>query len=142
MFLTIGLSCHGFHPGAWRVSSAFSAFDIGAFKELARRADRSNVDVALLGASTGGVELFLSGLSDAYELDALPLAGALASTTHRIGLGALVPLSQTHPFHTARAFAVLDHLSGGRAAWVIPPMSEDEGATLSAAGQPPLVSDD
>lgn len=139
MYLTIGLSCHGFHPAAWRVSSAFSPFDMGVYRDLVQKADQSSFDVACLGASTGGADLFLSGLSDAYDLDALPVSGALAATTHRIGLGALVPLSQTHPFHTARAFSVLDHLSGGRAAWVIPPMYEDEGADTPAPGHPVLA---
>ena len=37
--------------------------------------------------------------------------------TRHIGLGATVSTSFSEPFHVARAFASLDHLSGGRAGW-------------------------
>jgi FMN-dependent oxidoreductase (nitrilotriacetate monooxygenase family) len=37
--------------------------------------------------------------------------------TRHIGLGATVSTSFSEPFHVARSFASLDHLSGGRAAW-------------------------
>lgn len=38
------------------------------------------------------------------------------STTH-IGLGATVSTSFGEPYHVARTFASIDHLSRGRAAW-------------------------
>jgi alkanesulfonate monooxygenase SsuD/methylene tetrahydromethanopterin reductase-like flavin-dependent oxidoreductase (luciferase family) len=42
---------------------------------------------------------------------------ALSAVTSHVGLGATVSTSFGEPFHVARAFASLDHLSGGRAAW-------------------------
>ena len=38
-------------------------------------------------------------------------------TTSRIGLAATASTTYGEPFHTARVFATIDHLSGGRAAW-------------------------
>jgi FMN-dependent oxidoreductase (nitrilotriacetate monooxygenase family) len=38
-------------------------------------------------------------------------------TTSHIGLGATASTTYSDPFTTARAFASLDHISGGRAAW-------------------------
>lgn len=138
MYLTVALGCHGFHPTAWRLSSATAAFDIGLHRDLLAQAERAGFEAALFGLSVGGSRLFASCLADACELDALPLVGALAPSTQCIGLGATVPLSRTQPFHTARAFSVLDHLSRGRIAWVVPPRYEDEGAVIDDAIYPAL----
>src|SRR5439155_17252394 len=45
------------------------------------------------------------------------LISALNLTTSRIGLGATVSTSFGEPYHVARAFASIDHISKGRAAW-------------------------
>ena len=42
---------------------------------------------------------------------------AFAVATSRIGLAATASTTYGEPFHLARAFASLDHISGGRAAW-------------------------
>ena len=43
--------------------------------------------------------------------------GLIAGVTEHIGLGATYSTTYYTPFHVARTFATLDHLSGGRAAW-------------------------
>jgi FMN-dependent oxidoreductase (nitrilotriacetate monooxygenase family) len=43
--------------------------------------------------------------------------GLTAAATTHIGLGATYSTTYYSPFHVARTFATLDHLSGGRAAW-------------------------
>ncbi len=47
------------------------------------------------------------------------LLSALAGATERIGLVATASTTFDEPFHVARRFASLDHLSGGRAGWNI-----------------------
>jgi FMN-dependent oxidoreductase (nitrilotriacetate monooxygenase family) len=67
------------------------------------------------------------GDQDATRLDPLPLLGALAATTSRIGLGATRSTTYDQPFHVARAFQTLDHLSKGRVAWnVVTSMNDGE----------------
>lgn len=51
------------------------------------------------------------------KLDLSVILGVLAQTTSHIGLGATYSTTYYAPFHVARTFATLDHLSGGRAAW-------------------------
>src|SRR5271155_1509563 len=51
------------------------------------------------------------------KLDLGLVLGVLAQATSRIGLGATYSTTYYAPFHVARTFATLDHLSGGRAAW-------------------------
>ena len=49
--------------------------------------------------------------------DMVTLLGGLVAPTLGVGLGARLDVDHTEPFHTARAFAVLDNLSSGRTAW-------------------------
>ena len=51
------------------------------------------------------------------KLDLSIVLGVAAAVTSRIGLGATYSTTYYTPFHVARTFATLDHLSGGRAAW-------------------------
>ncbi|HVW31099.1 MAG TPA: LLM class flavin-dependent oxidoreductase, partial [Acidimicrobiia bacterium] len=51
------------------------------------------------------------------KLDLSIVLGIAAAATSRIGLGATYSTTYYAPFHVARTFATLDHLSGGRAAW-------------------------
>jgi FMN-dependent oxidoreductase (nitrilotriacetate monooxygenase family) len=51
------------------------------------------------------------------KLDLSIVLGLVAAATSHIGLGATYSTTYYSPFHVARTFATLDHLSGGRAAW-------------------------
>ncbi|GAA3127880.1 LLM class flavin-dependent oxidoreductase [Rhodococcus baikonurensis] len=50
------------------------------------------------------------------KLDLMSVLGAVAAATTQ-GLGATYSTTYYQPFHVARTFATLDHLSRGRAAW-------------------------
>ena len=51
------------------------------------------------------------------KLDLSVVLGLVAGATSSIGLGATYSTTYYSPFHVARTFATLDHLTGGRAAW-------------------------
>jgi alkanesulfonate monooxygenase SsuD/methylene tetrahydromethanopterin reductase-like flavin-dependent oxidoreductase (luciferase family) len=51
------------------------------------------------------------------SFDPLTLLPALAVVTERIGLIATASTTYNEPYHVARKFASLDHLSRGRAGW-------------------------
>ncbi len=116
MHLTLSLTGHGFHPAGWRQSSAPA---IPNYRAQVQRAESAGLDAVLLGPALGSPGLLLSGGADAMQLDPMPLLGSLVPQSRVIGLGASVFMSHTEPFHTARAFAVLDNLSAGRAAWCV-----------------------
>jgi FMN-dependent oxidoreductase (nitrilotriacetate monooxygenase family) len=60
-------------------------------------------------------------------MDPVPILGALAAGTKYLGLGATRSTSYDAPYHIAREFATLDHISGGRAAWnVVTSMNDGE----------------
>ena len=51
------------------------------------------------------------------NFEPITLISALAGVTSRIGLTCTASTSYNEPFHVARKFASLDHISGGRAGW-------------------------
>jgi alkanesulfonate monooxygenase SsuD/methylene tetrahydromethanopterin reductase-like flavin-dependent oxidoreductase (luciferase family) len=56
------------------------------------------------------------------------LLSALAGATERIGLIATASTTFDEPYHIARRFASLDHISGGRAGWNIVTTSNPDAA--------------
>jgi len=67
------------------------------------------------------------GDQDATRMDPLPVLGLLAATTGRLGLGATRSTTYDQPYHVARAFRTLDHLSRGRVGWnVVTSMNDGE----------------
>ncbi|MGY4408381.1 FMN-dependent oxidoreductase (nitrilotriacetate monooxygenase family) [Bradyrhizobium sp. LB7.1] len=55
--------------------------------------------------------------SNNVELEPITLLAALAMCTKHIGLVATASTSYNEPYHIARKFASIDHISGGRAGW-------------------------
>lgn len=53
------------------------------------------------------------------KMDAMACMMAMGMATERLGLGVTYSTTYYEPFHVARAFATLDQLTGGRAAWNI-----------------------
>ncbi|MDG2114610.1 MAG: LLM class flavin-dependent oxidoreductase, partial [Actinomycetota bacterium] len=51
------------------------------------------------------------------KLDPTVVLTAMGMTTQHLGLGATYSTSYFSPYHVARVFSTLDHISGGRAAW-------------------------
>jgi FMN-dependent oxidoreductase (nitrilotriacetate monooxygenase family) len=62
------------------------------------------------------------------SFDPLTLLPALAVVTERIGLIATASTTFNDPYHIARKFASLDHLSGGRAGWNLVTTSNPDAA--------------
>jgi FMN-dependent oxidoreductase (nitrilotriacetate monooxygenase family) len=106
----------GSHIAGWRYPGAFTSFqDMDAVREIARMAERGLFDMIFMGDN-----LYADpGAHPSYtlRLEPLTMLAALASSTTHIGLGATVATTYSDPFTTARAFASLDHISKGRAAW-------------------------
>ena len=111
--LTLSLAGSGYHPASWRVSSLPLVPSAAALQSLARTAEHACLDAILLGLPiAGSLEQ-----TNTMQLDPLPLLGSLIAVTERIGLAAGWTVDFTEPFHVARVFATLDHLSFGRTAW-------------------------
>jgi FMN-dependent oxidoreductase (nitrilotriacetate monooxygenase family) len=106
----------GSHIAGWRWPGAVTDFsDLGAIQQIARTAERGRFDLIFMGDN-----LYADpGAHPSYtlRLEPLTMMAALATTTRHIGLGATASTTYGDPWSTARAFASLDHISAGRAAW-------------------------
>ncbi|MEU3923096.1 LLM class flavin-dependent oxidoreductase [Streptomyces sp. NPDC029004] len=109
----------GHHDAAWRHprTQPERITEISYFQELARTAERGRLDSLFLA---DGVALWGNARYNAVGgFEPLTLLSALAVATEHIGLIATVSTTFNEPFHVARKFASLDHISGGRAGWNI-----------------------
>jgi N-acetyl-S-(2-succino)cysteine monooxygenase len=124
-FLKLGAFFHptGHHVAAWRHEGA--QIDAGTnfphYVHLAQAAERAKFDLVFLADAVATRDGNLEGLSRwpqymAY-FEPLTLMSALAAVTSRIGLVMTATTSYNEPYHIARKFASLDHISAGRAGW-------------------------
>ncbi|WP_217551729.1 LLM class flavin-dependent oxidoreductase [Streptomyces sp. GbtcB6] len=122
--LTLGALVHGSggHIAGWRHPDARpdGQLDFAFHADLARTLERGRFDalfVADVVAVRGHQLDSLSRTGRAEHFEPLTLLAALSLVTEHIGLAATATTTYHHPFHIARKFASLDHISGGRAAW-------------------------
>lgn len=116
------LSPMGFHIAAWRHPGAqlHAATDIRHYARIAQLAQRAKFDLLFL-ADTSAHSITPAHarqrMALIHPLEPVTLLSALSVLTTHIGLVASVSTTYNEPYHTARRFASLDHLSGGRAGW-------------------------
>lgn len=117
MKLGLFLMGTGHHIASWRhpnipeKSSETFAF----FQEIASIAEKGKLDMLFL--SDGLSFEKHSHPAELVRFEPFTLLGALSVTTSHIGLAATATTTYNEPFHIARKFSSLEHLSGGRSAW-------------------------
>src|SRR5258708_38588663 len=116
--LFASLAAHGWHPAAWRLSGQPGFEGAAPFLRAAKTAERGGLDAVLVGLPPASRAMRTSGKVDRLHPDPLPLTGLLIGATRQSGLCGYWPADVAEPFHVARVFATLDHLSGGRAGWI------------------------
>ncbi|EFC82666.1 LLM class flavin-dependent oxidoreductase [Parafrankia sp. EUN1f] len=122
--LTFGALLHGSggHIAGWRHPSSppGGQLDLGHHIRVARILERGTFDALFLAdvVAIWGHDLdSLRRTARADHFEPLTLLAALSTVTERIGLVATATTTYNEPFHVARKFASLDHISGGRAGW-------------------------
>jgi N-acetyl-S-(2-succino)cysteine monooxygenase len=139
--IKLGLSMRqlGYHAGGWRHPDVPSggAMDIHYYARVAQAAERGKFDMVFLA---DGVALrqrdeppgSLCRSNQNVELEPLTMLSALAMVTSHIGLVATASTTYNEPYHIARKFASLDHISGGRAGWnIVTSWSEAEARNFN-----------
>ena len=113
------------YAGSWRHPAAEHGYlDASYYAKIGRQLEEGCFDLmffddrlAMPGSYGGSVAEAVRYGARPVKLDLSVILGVLAQTTSRIGLGATYSTTYYAPFHVARTFATLDHLSRGRAAW-------------------------
>lgn len=117
MHLGIFVLGTGHHVAAWRHPEVVpeGAEDFEFFKEVAQLAEKGKLDMLFL--SDGLTFDRLSHPAEQVRYEPLTLLSALATVTTKIGLAATASTTYNEPFHIARKFSSIDHLSKGRSGW-------------------------
>src|SRR2546425_11455233 len=117
----------GNHSAGWRYDgAATSNNDLSVIQEIARHAERGKFD--LLFVSDGLVMDPGDHPSFLCRFEPTTLISALSASTRYIGLGATVSTSFGEPYHVARTFGSIDHITKGRAAWNVVTSSAGKAA--------------
>ena len=112
----------GHHLAAWQHPDVEpdSYHQLRHLQEWARLAEAAKFDAIFFADNVGlpdGEASVLAHQALPHAFDPLLTLSALAGVTERIGLVATVSTTYLPPYHLARKFATLDHLSGGRSGW-------------------------
>jgi FMN-dependent oxidoreductase (nitrilotriacetate monooxygenase family) len=110
------------HTGAWRYPGAFpdANFNFAHLKRFAQTLERGRFDAFFMADHLAVLNMSTQALKRSHtatSFEPLTLLSALAAVTGHIGLIATASTTFDEPYHVARRFASLDHLSGGRAGW-------------------------
>ena len=120
----------GHHVASWRhpETEVRKVTDLAYLTEIAQVAERGKFDNLFFADVFG--QPILENAHSGLKLDPLVIISALAGVTKNIGLTATLTTSYNEPFHVARKFAAIDHLSNGRAAWNVVTSANEREALL------------
>ncbi len=112
-------------PGSWRHAATEHGFlDAGYYQKLGRTLEEGCFDLMFFDDRLAMPGIYGGSVAEAVRVGARPVKldlsvvlGVIAGATRAIGLGATYSTTYYSPFHVARTFATLDHLTDGRAAW-------------------------
>ncbi|HEY6833542.1 MAG TPA: LLM class flavin-dependent oxidoreductase [Pseudolabrys sp.] len=121
------------HTGAWRYPGAYpdANFNFGHLKQFIQTLERAKFDAFFMADHLAVLNMPIEALKRSHTVtsfEPFTLLSALAAVTERIGLVATGSTTFDEPYHIARRFASLDHISGGRAGWNIVTTSNPDAA--------------
>ncbi|MFP5464266.1 MAG: LLM class flavin-dependent oxidoreductase [Gammaproteobacteria bacterium] len=112
------------HTAAWRYPGGTpdANFNWPLIKRLTQKLEHGKFDAFFMADHLAVPNMPTDALKRSATVTSfapMTLLPALAAVTERIGLIATMSTTYNAPYHVARLFASLDHLSGGRAEWNI-----------------------
>jgi FMN-dependent oxidoreductase (nitrilotriacetate monooxygenase family) len=138
MKLGLILAPTGTHVASWRHPDAHPyACDFAHAVSMSQLAESVCFDLIFLAdglaMTRGNLDAISRTARYGVMLEPLTLLSGIAANTRHIGLVATASTTYNEPFHIARKFASLDHISGGRAGWnVVTSVNETEALNFGA----------
>ncbi|WP_329378848.1 LLM class flavin-dependent oxidoreductase [Streptomyces sp. NBC_01716] len=137
LHLAVEIDGDGAHPAAWR-RAAHSPGQLLAPRRVARvAAIAENAGFTLLTLDDGVLPPGAAP-DPVGRIGAVERAAFVAASTSTIGIAPVVPVTYAEPFHVSSQLAALDHISAGRAGWVV---TEEERPEAARAWGRPRVDD-
>ena len=123
----------GIHTAWWRYPGAFpdANFNLKHLVRLAQKLEAGKFDAWFMADHLAVLNMPMAALkrsATVTSFDPMALLPALAMVTERLGLIATGSTTFDAPYHVARRFASLDHVSDGRAGWNIVTTSNPDSA--------------
>ena len=121
------------HTGAWRYPGAWPDmnFNFAHTKQAIQALERAKFDAFFMADHMAVLNMPIDALKRSHtstSFEPFTLLSALSQVTEHIGLVATGSTTFDAPYHIARRFASLDHLSNGRAGWNIVTTSNPDAA--------------
>jgi alkanesulfonate monooxygenase len=121
------------HTGAWRYPGAWPDmnFNFAHIKRSIQTLERAKFDAFFMADHMAVLNMPVDALKRSHTVtsfEPFTLLSALSQATDHIGLVATGSTTFDAPYHIARRFASLDHISGGRAGWNIVTTSNPDAA--------------
>ncbi|HVY15539.1 MAG TPA: NtaA/DmoA family FMN-dependent monooxygenase [Rhodopila sp.] len=111
----------------WRTKGSWVGYQYYGpdfYEDIARIAERGLFDMLFFGDAAETPEIYGGNFDAAVRLgirwpkhDMMPMIPVMARATRHLGFGTTMSTTYHHPFHVARLFASLDHVTGGRVGW-------------------------
>jgi FMN-dependent oxidoreductase (nitrilotriacetate monooxygenase family) len=115
------------YPGAWPDAN----FNFKHIVRLIQKLEAGKFDAFFMADHLALLNMPMNALmrsATTTSFDPLTLLPALSVVTERIGLVATASTTFNDPYHIARKFASLDHISNGRSAWNLVTTSNPDAA--------------
>lgn len=123
----------GIHTAWWRYPGAYpdANFNLKHIARFAQKLEAGRFDAFFMADHLAVLNMPMAALkrsATVTSFDPMALLPALAMVTERLGLIATGSTTFDAPYHVARRFASLDHVSEGRAGWNIVTTSNPDAA--------------
>lgn len=126
-------------PASWRHPQSRTDFlSKDYYAEIARVLERGKFHLAFFDDRLAMPDRYGNDHAHTIEngircvkLDPIVVLMTMGAVTDRLGLGATYSTTYYEPFHVARLFSTLDHMTGGRAAWnVVTSLNDGEAQNM------------
>lgn len=125
------------YPGSWRHPDARQDFlTADYYQHVAKTLERGKFQLLFFDDRLAMPDIYGAEHAAAVEngirvvkMDPITILATIGAVTKRIGLGGTLSTSYFEPFHIARQFSTLDHMTGGRAGWNVVTSLNDSEAT-------------
>ena len=112
------------HTGGWRYPRGFADanFNLNHIIRFIQKLEEGKFDTFFMADHLALLNMPIEALKRSAtptSFEPMTLLSALAMVTKKIGLVATSSTTYDAPYHVARRFASLDHISGGRSGWNI-----------------------
>ncbi|SEF16935.1 LLM class flavin-dependent oxidoreductase [Streptomyces sp. Ag109_O5-10] len=137
LHLAVEIDGDGAHPAAWRRAAHTPDRLLAPRRAAGSAAVAENAGFTLVTLDDGVLPPG-AGPDPVGRIGAVERAAFVAASTSTIGIAPVVPVTYAEPFHVSSQLASLDHLSVGRAGWVV---TEEEHPEAARVWGRPLVAD-